>query len=341
MFLFVLLYSFPNFSVDEVPLEALECVYSPAKRRGPIPGKHSTGQTRKSSDMNDEEGLAAWQQQAMEQAQQPQQHYISPSALLQAAIPSFAIASNNNMMNLSNSANNSNNSLMIMSHGNNNNSNGNLMADASRRIKQRPLVDTNGSTPSIPRTITNHTHLLEPNDPDGSRLYAYYRLSIDEMYHLPLTVRHPADVMADYQHHPWSGAALAAISAAQFAELALGALVHNEVAWAMELCNAVVHCLRESVVTTSNTTTTTPVGGDSAQFTLPPPIQFELARAYFLLGVFRACRGDMSRYFKYRSVCMTYLGKLEVSCDERRILTRTALCCDYQALTYPLVSFLP
>jgi hypothetical protein len=39
---------------------------------------------------------------------------------------------------------------------------------------------------------------------------------------------------------------------------------------------------------------------------------FEVARSYFLLGVFRAFRGDMLRYFKYRRVCLTYVSKLDV-----------------------------
>jgi hypothetical protein len=57
-----------------------------------------------------------------------------------------------------------------------------------------------------------------------------------------------------------------------------------------------VHCLRESV-----------------QEEVQTHVMFEVAKAYFLLGVFRACRGDMSRYFKYRRVCMSYLAQLEVS----------------------------
>jgi hypothetical protein len=91
------------------------------------------------------------------------------------------------------------------------------------------------------------------------------------------------------------GTHLAALSAARFAEVALGAIVHNEVSLGMELCNAVVHCLKESV-----------------QEQVQPPYMFEVARSYFLLGVFRAFRGDMLRYFKYRRVCLTYVSKLEV-----------------------------
>ena len=81
--------------------------------------------------------------------------------------------------------------------------------------------------------------------------------------------------------------------------MALGALVHNQVGLAMELCNAVVHCLRECV----------------QHAPVHTQYMFVVAQAYFLLGVFRACRGDMDRYFKYRRVCMTYLGKLDVSTE--------------------------
>ena len=181
----------------------------------------------------------------------------------------------------------------------------------ARRIKPRDASSMTSSASisknGIPKTITNHTHLLEPNDPDGSRLYAYYRLSIDEIFRLPPTGRAQDLIVAsglagNGTDMPYSNPALAALSAAQFAELALGALVHNEVAWAMELCNCVVHCLRDSCHTNQD------VMASSS-----PVVQYEIARAYFLLGVFRACRGDMARYFKYRSVCLVYLSKLEVS----------------------------
>lgn len=156
--------------------------------------------------------------------------------------------------------------------------------------------DSNG----VPRTIAAHTHLLELSDPDGSRLRAYYRLSVDELFGFPPT---PTDEeycmrlnIPGMTPRMIPGTHLAALSAARFAEVALGAIVHNEVALGMELCNAVVHCLRESV-----------------QEPVQPPYMFEVARSYFLLGVFRAFRGDMVRYFKYRRVCLTYISKLEVS----------------------------
>jgi hypothetical protein len=168
----------------------------------------------------------------------------------------------------------------------------------ARRIKldKPPNTDSNG----VPRTIASHTHLLELSDPDGSRLRAYYRLSVDELFGFPPT---PTDEeycmrlnIPGMTPRMIPGTHLAALSAARFAEVALGAIVHNEVALGMELCNAVVHCLRESV-----------------QEPVQPPYMFEVARSYFLLGVFRAFRGDMIRYFKYRRVCLTYISKLDVS----------------------------
>ena len=168
----------------------------------------------------------------------------------------------------------------------------------ARRIKldKQSNTDSNG----VPRTIASHTHLLELSDPDGSRLRAYYRLSVDEIFGFPPT---PTDEEYCFRLNipgmtprMIPGTHLAALSAARFAEVALGAIVHNEVALGMELCNAVVHCLRESV-----------------QEPVKPPYMFEVARSYFLLGVFRAFRGDMIRYFKYRRVCLTYISKLDVS----------------------------
>lgn len=167
----------------------------------------------------------------------------------------------------------------------------------ARRIKLEKPSSTDAS--GVPRTIASHTHLLELSDPDGSRLRAYYRLSVDEIFCFPPT---PTDEeycmklnIPGMTPRMIPGTHLAALSAARFAEVALGAIVHNEVALGMELCNAVVHCLRESV-----------------QEPVQPPYMFDVARSYFLLGVFRAFRGDMVRYFKYRRVCLTYVSKLEV-----------------------------
>jgi len=123
-------------------------------------------------------------------------------------------------------------------------------------------------------------------------------LSVDELFGFPPT---PTDeeYCARLNIHGMTprmipGTHLAALSAARFAEVAVGAIVHNEAPLAMELCNAVVHCLKESV-----------------QDPVQPPYMFEVARSYFLLAVFRAFRGDTIRYFKYRRVCLTYVSKLD------------------------------
>jgi hypothetical protein len=164
---------------------------------------------------------------------------------------------------------------------------------SSRRVKR----DSELTRASVPVTITNHTHLLQPRDPEGSRLYAYYKLSVDEMFRLPPT---PTDDeycsrVPGMTPNQIPGTHLAALSAARFAELALGALIHNEVPTAMELCNAVVHCLRESASVSTGI------------------ILFEVGKAYFLLGVFRAFRGDIERYLKYRRVCLSSLSRCDVS----------------------------
>ena len=171
------------------------------------------------------------------------------------------------------------------------------LAPSAQRLKRtvQPAAQSFG----IPRTIITHTHLLERGDPEGSRLRAYFKLSVDELFRLPST---PTDEefcarlnVPGLTPQRIPGVHLAALSACRFAEISLGAMVHSEVGLAMELCNAVVHCLRESV-----------------KEPVEMPVMFEVAKAYFLLGVFRAYRGDMDRYFKYRRVCLTYLSKLEV-----------------------------
>jgi hypothetical protein len=160
---------------------------------------------------------------------------------------------------------------------------------------QRRRVDVveKPAKPDIPQTILSHTHMLDRDDPDGSRLRAYYKLSIDELFRLPGT---PSDdEYCATTGQPIAGRHLAALSAVRFAETAIGAIVNNEVILGTELCNAAVHCLREAVHDVVETS-----------------ILFEVAKAYFLLGVFRSIRGDMVRYFKYRRVALTYLSRSKV-----------------------------
>jgi hypothetical protein len=172
----------------------------------------------------------------------------------------------------------------------------------SQRPKLEPTPISTSSSSNrngVPRTIAQHTQLLQRGNTEGGRLYSHYMLSIDELFQLPPTPTHEEYCarlnIPGMTPDMIPGTHLAALTASSFAEIALGALVCNEVSLAMELCNAVVHCLRESV-----------------QEPVQIPITFEVAKAYFLLGIFRALRGDMTRYFKYRRVCMTYLTKIEV-----------------------------
>ena len=295
-----------------------DCVFSAAKRRGPVPGR--SGTSRKASEafghpmINGMEG-AEWQtsssmggMQAIEELQLRQmmlQNMGAGAAGMSALVGGVQSmdASSGGFMDSQQMAIQQQLNLIQqlqaqqnMSDRNSGNHGGEQPPAQRMKMDKSANTDANG----VPRTIASHTHLLELSDPDGSRLRSYYRLSVDEIFGFPPT---PTDEeyciklnIPGMTPRMIPGTHLAALSAARFAEVALGAIVHNEVALGMELCNAVVHCLRESV-----------------QEPVQPPYMFEVARSYFLLGVFRAFRGDMVRYFKYRRVCLTYISKLDVS----------------------------
>jgi hypothetical protein len=354
-------------SVATVPFEAFECVYSPAKRRGPIPGR-AAGQARKASEMRIQQMVSGGGGQSehqpmtqpsapsststnfllQQQQQQQQQLAQQNAALLAAQQPTLSgtqslgsvdqaqlaallgqgVAGTNPAgFSASNAATIQQQIAALQQQMQQQQQQqqqkqqqsapgpGDLGMEepSSRRVKLDASAQPQQEGSGIPRTILSHTHLLERSDPEGARLRAFYRLSVDELFRLPPT---PTDEeycarlnIPSVSPSMIPGSHLAALSAVRFAEAALGAIVHNEVSLAMELCNAVVHCLRESV-----------------QEPVQTPILFEVAKAYFLLGVFRAFRGDMPRYFKYRRVCMTYLSKLEVSCTQRNRNELAAFC---------------
>lgn len=312
-----------EYSIEGIDPALCECVFSPAKRRGPVPGR--TGTTRKASEVfgrpmsNGMDG-AEWQSggntmggiQSMEELQLRQMMLQNMAAGPGGMPPGLAgglggvqsmdtsgagfldpqQAAIQQQLNLIQQLQAQQN----MVERNNVAQGGEQPAAQRMKLDKPSNTDANG----VPRTIASHTHLLELSDPDGSRLRSYYRLSVDEIFGFPPT---PTDEeycirlnIPGMTPRMIPGTHLAALSAARFAEVALGAIVHNEVTLGMELCNAVVHCLRESV-----------------QEPVQPPYMFEVARSYFLLGVFRAFRGDMIRYFKYRRVCLTYISKLDVS----------------------------
>jgi hypothetical protein len=289
-----------NSSVEGLDVSMFECVYSPAKRRGPVPGR--SGQSRKASEAftrpqtmeNDWHGGMGGTQ-SMEELQLRQMMLQN----MGGGAPALMDQGGGGFLDSQQAAIQQQLNLIQQLQAQQ------VMNDReseqpARRMKLEQPKPTDRDSGGVPRTIAAHTHLLELSDPDGSRLRSYYRLSVDELFCFPPT---PTDEeycmrlnIPGMTPRMIPGTHLAALSAARFAEVALGAIVHNEVSLAMELCNAVVHCLRESV-----------------QEPVQPPYMFEVARSYFLLGVFRAFRGDMVRYFKYRRVCMTYISKLEVS----------------------------
>jgi len=329
-------------SIDDVDMNEFECVYSPAKRRGPVPGR--SGQSRKAdvafgrTQQNPME--AEWQGgmggvQSMEELQLRQMMLqnmgaggpgLGASGLGASGLGASglgALDQGAGFLDTQQAAIQQQLNLIQQLQAQQNLSERGApeVEQPARRIKldqAKPnATDSNG----VPRTIAAHTHLLELSDPDGSRLRAYYRLSVDELFGFPPT---PTDEeycmrlnIPGMTPRMIPGTHLAALSAARFAEVALGAIVHNEVSLGMELCNAVVHCLRESV-----------------QEPVQPPYMFEVARSYFLLGVFRAFRGDMIRYFKYRRVCLTYISKLENDANAATLLSAVAFLDAWAYMIY-------
>jgi hypothetical protein len=149
---------------------------------------------------------------------------------------------------------------------------------------------------NVAKSVQKHLPLLEKSSMDGNRLRSYYCLSIDVLFKFPpvptdeeycakLNISMNPMVLPQFD--------LAALRAARFSEIALGALVANQIPLSLELSNAVVACLKQCV--------TEPVH---------PSCMYDVARAYFLHGMFRSLRGDMPRYFKYRRVCLAKLSQL-------------------------------
>jgi hypothetical protein len=290
------------------------CVYSPAKRRGPVPGKVGHGRKLNSSDVSPEDTKMA-ESGLLQSATQPlpvpsnfqdltfQQMFLMQSATAAAAAAAAASNSNSKLpFNFETGLMDTNhrtapsqltNPMYMQQLGafNNMNVTDNILQSRAQRMKFETTEEKKD-----PDTVAAHLPLLSRNSIDGNRLRSFYRLSIDELYALP-------PIPSDEEYCAKNNLSIAllpeshrfALQAARFAELALGAIVHNEIALAMELCNATVHSLRNC--------------GNAPAKT---EYAFELARAYFLLGAFRAFRGDMIRYFKYRRVCLTHLVDIEV-----------------------------
>ncbi len=197
--------------------------------------------------------------------------------------------------------NDSNNNNASSGNGNANNNDNNSMGGggvADQGPAQRMRMEQNQSQDpsSVNKIVRKHLPLLEKSSIDGNRLRSYYSLSIDVLYKFPpvpsdeeycakLNIAMNPMVLPQFD--------LAALRAARFSEIALGAMVGNQIQLSLELSNAVVACLKQC-----------------AEEPVHPSCMYDVARAYFLHGMFRSYRGDMPRYFKYRRVCLAKLSQL-------------------------------
>lgn len=319
-------------SLEGIDPSLCGCIYSPAKRRGPVPGR--VGQVRKADEALDRDMVSGGGQTmggmvnygvGSSMMQQPQQSLsgvddVALRRLMQQAQSQNAIslqtgldqggwggggmyegASAASEMGMQpqalqqqlNYLTQLQSQQMKLGQNVDVEHQSQMEQPAAQRVRMAPSMKTIGAR--RPDTISAHLHLLSKDDINGNRLRSYYMLSVDELYSLPVV---PTDetycTRLNISAPPLLPKGLQnALMAARFLEVALGALVHDEVPLAMELCNATVHCLRECV-----------------QEPVEQSYLFEVSRSYFLLGVFRAFRGDLERYLKYRRVCLTHLSQL-------------------------------
>jgi hypothetical protein len=169
---------------------------------------------------------------------------------------------------------------------------------AARRARTNPQATSSANGGGgMSKSVQKYLPLLSKSSSDGNRLRSYFDLGIDDLFRLP-----PVPTDEEYSARlsvPLNSGLLprfdtAALQAARFSEIALGALANNQVALALKLSNATVMCLRECV-----------------EEPVHLSCMYDVARAYFLHGMFRSYRGDMVRYFKYRRVCLTHLSQMD------------------------------
>ena len=165
-----------------------------------------------------------------------------------------------------------------------------------QRLDPDQTMEDVSNTGNLTKSVRKHLPLLEKSSTDGNRLRSYYSLSIDVLFKFPpvpsdeeycakLNIAMNPTVLPQFD--------LAALRAARFCEVALGAMVGNLIPLSLELSNAAVACLKQC-----------------AEEPVHPSCMYDVARAYFLHGMFRSFRGDMPRYFKYRRVCLAKLSQL-------------------------------
>ncbi len=150
--------------------------------------------------------------------------------------------------------------------------------------------------------ILKYLPLLQPTNRFGMHLRACYTLAFGGLLGLPPI---PTDEEYCRQFGPLFDPSLlplfdvAALRAAQFVELAMGALTcikHRDMTLVVALTNASVLSLR-----------------NCADEKVHPSLMMNVARAYFFHAILRAHLDDMKRYFEYRRICLTKLAQLDVS----------------------------
>lgn len=261
-------------SVVGVSSDQFECHFSIAKRRGPVPGKSSSA-ARKADEMEGTPGSVSANQFG----------YLGFSSGNDGAnnvmMPGLGLNQQNYMLQ---------EQIMAVQ---------NSVRNGDGPVSQRFRSDAVPSDLGVVKAVVKHAPLLEKSSAYGNRLRSYYSLALDTLFNLPPI---PSDeeycstLNCDMTPSMLPPFDIAALKSARFAELALGALVSNQVPLALELSSATVTSLKECV---------------EAQ--VHPNCLYEVAKAYFLHGMFRSYRGDMPRYFKYRRVSLSKLSQLNAS----------------------------
>ena len=263
-------------SVAGINPDLFECHFSQAKRRGPVPGKSSnsfkkTDEMKRSAD-------------DMNMSQYGMHGNLADGFLTQQGVG----AMNFSDMTLDQKNYMLHEQIMTLQ---------NSTQTANGPVAQRFHGDGIPTNVGVIKASEKHAPLLEKSSTYGNRLRSYYSLALDTLFNLPPI---PSDEeycaklngnMTPSMLPPFD---VAALKAARFAELALGALVSNQISLALELSSATVTSLKECV-----------------EEPIHPNCTYDVAKAYFLHGIFRSYRGDMTRYFKYRRVCLAKLSQLD------------------------------
>ena len=173
-----------------------------------------------------------------------------------------------------------------------------MMVDGNYSISRLPQAPDTSSISGLPNGVKKNLHLLDRNSVEGARLKSFYSLSVDQLFRLPSVPseeeffmrRSSLGTTRPSGYHDQS-----VLYAARFAELALGALASDNLLLASELSNATVTCIRDCLDSVISDTSAL----------------FLIAKSFFLHGLFRSFRGDITRYLKYRRVCLSLIPRMD------------------------------